>query len=189
MLDWYTALPLAEQVFAAVALGFGTLLTLLMVGSVVGGDVDADIDTDLDGGSLSVKGILAFLTFFGFGAWIMLRADFPLWLSALVGLGVGYAMMSVLAYLLTRLLGFDADGGRRAEALLGQEGEVYLAVPGEHAGAGRLQVRQGSRLVEVQAVTAGEPLASGARARVVEVLGPGRVRVEPLAEQPSRYLT
>ena len=180
MFDWYTALPLAEQLFAGVALGCGALLTVLMLASVVGGDVDVDADVDIDAGAFSLKGILAFLAFFGFGAWIMLRAGSPVWLSAAVGVGTGYAMMSVLAYVLSRLLGLDADGGRRAGNLLAQEGEVYLAIPAAGEGVGRLQVRQGGRLVEVKAEATDEPIASGRRARVVEVLAPGRVRVEPL---------
>ena len=182
MVDWFTALPFAEQLFAGMALGFGSLLTVLMLASVVGGDVDADADfgPDVDAGAFSLKGILAFLTFLGFGAWIMVRAGSPIWLSAVVGVGTGYAMMSVLAYVLSRLLGLDADGGRRAENLLAQEGEVYLAIPAAAGGVGRLQVRQGGRLVEVEAETAGEAIASGRRARVVEVLSPGRVRVEAL---------
>ena len=194
MFDWFSALPLAEQIFAAMALGFGSVLTVIMLLSLVGGDIDAEVDLDAEvDGAFSIKGILAFLTFLGFGAWIMLRAGSPVWLSTLVGIGTGYAMMSVLAYLITYLLRFDADGGRRAAALLAQEGEVYLSVPAGGAGVGRMQVRQGARLVEVEAVTdADAVIPSGSRARVVEVLGPGKVRVEAVddvAAAQQHYLS
>lgn len=180
MLSWYGTLPVSQQIFSGMAMGFGGILALMLIASLAGGDADVDADIDVGGGAgaFSAKGILAFLTFFGLGGWVMLRAGSPVWLASVVGLGAGYAVMSVLAVLLARLRGLDADGGRRGDLMLRQEGDVYLTVPSSGRGVGRVQVRQGARLVEVEAVTKGPSIPSGSRARVVEVLGPGRVRVE-----------
>ncbi len=186
MIDWYTSLPIAQQVFAGLALGFGAILTLLMFGSLAGADTDADVDTEFDSGGISIKGVLAFISFFGLGGWIMLRAGSPTWLAVVVGSGTGYAMMSLMALMLARLRRLDTDGGRRAENLLHQVGEVYLTVPASGQGVGRIQVRQGSRLVEVEAVTKGALIATGNRARVVEVLSPGRVLVEAIVRVGER---
>lgn len=186
MLDWYFILPLAQQVFAGLAMGFGAILLLLLLSSLAGGDADAEVDLDVGGGAFTLKGILAFLTFFGLGGLIVLRSGMPVWLATLVGLGVGYAMMSTIALLLARLRGLDTDGGRRREQLVGQEGEVYLRVPASGQGAGRIQVRQGARLVEVEALTKGPTIPSGARARIVEVLGEGSVLVEAIVRVGER---
>jgi len=186
MIDWYSTLPPAQQVFAGMAIGFGAILTLLLLASLAGGDTDADVDTELDGGSISVKGVLAFLAFFGLGGWIMLRAGSPLWLSSLVGAASGYAMMSAMAAMLIRLRKLDHDGNRRAAALLDQIGEVYLTVPASGQGSGRIQVRQGSRLVEVEAVTKGAAIPTGQRARIVEVVNAGRVIVEGIVRVGER---
>lgn len=178
MLDWWQALATAQQVFAGMALGFGGLLFGLLVLSIAGADFDADADFDVDASGLfSVKGILSFLAFFGVGGYIALGYAAPLWLALAVALGAGYAVMSTVVYLLARLRGLDADHNRKASALLGQEGRVYLAIPGAKAGTGRVEVRQGGRLVEIEAETEGEALATGAQIEVLDVLAPGRVLV------------
>ena len=182
MIDWFTDLALSEQIFSAMAIGFGGLLTVIMLFSVLGADIDIDAEADIDigDGAFSVKGVLAFLAFFGLGAWIMARAGSPVWLSIVVGLIAGYAVMSLLTLMLAKLRGLDSSGNRIAQRLLLQEGEVYLTIPPSGQGAGRMQVRQGSRLVEVEALTLGASIPSGSRAKVVEVLGPARVLVEPI---------
>lgn len=188
MLDWYTTLSLAEQIFAGLAIGFGSILTLLLLASIAGADADFDIDvdTEIDGGSFTIKGILAFLTFLGLGGLTMLSFGSPVWLAAVVGLLTGYAMMSVVALLLLRLRKLDADGSRRSEELLNQIGDVYLTIPASGQGIGRIQVKQGSRLVEVEAITKGKLISSGERARVVDVLSPGRVLVEAIVRVGER---
>ena len=180
MIEWWQALSTAQQVFAGMGLGFGGILFALLTLSVIGADFDADVDADLDvdaSGLFSVKGILSFLAFFGVGGYIALDYAAPLWLAVLVALGTGYAVMSTVVYMLGRLRGLDADHNRKATALLGQEGRVYLTIPGAQAGTGRVEVRQGGRLVEIEAETEGETIATGAQIEVLDVLAPGRVLV------------
>lgn len=184
MFDWWTALPWAEQAASGLAIGFGGLLFLLLGASLIGGEVDLDVDTDIDleGGSqgTSVKSILSFLTFFGFGSWAALSLGAPRWLAVVVGLGTGYACASLLALLLVYLMRLGHDGGRDVASVLQQRGEVYLAIPGQRGGSGRLHVMMGTRLVELEALTAGEAIPTGAQARVVELLPGGAVLVEAM---------
>jgi len=189
MLDWYLLLPFSEQIFAGIALGFGSILFLLLLLSIFGGDIEPDTDFGADDGALTLKGILAFLTFFGFGAWALTRAGSPQWLAVLVGLGAGYAMMSTVALLLARLRRLDSDGGRRQEQLIGQEADVYLRIPPSGQGSGRIQVRQGTRLVEIEAFTKGPSIASGEQARVIEILEEGSVLVEAITRVGERLRT
>ena len=190
MWEAWLALPVAQQVFSGMTLGFGGVLIGLLLLSLVGGGVHADADfdahTDFDSsGFFSVKGILSFLTFFGGGAWLALRTGWPLWLALLVGLLCGYAVMSSLVYLLARLRALDASGNRRAEDLLGEEGTAYLPIPALGEGVGRIHLFQRGRLVEVEAVSSGAGIATGAAVRVVDVLGDHRVQVEPLDALPA----
>ncbi len=189
MAEWWQALTGVEQVFAAMGLGFGTLLFGLLGLSIVGADLDMDVDADLDfdgdidaTGLFSVKGVLSFLTFFGAGGYLALNFGFPVWGSLIVALIFGYAVMSTVIYLLAKLRGLDADHNRKEEALLGQEGKVYLSIPASGDGIGRVEVLQGGRLVEIEAETRGGAISTGAAIRVLEVLAPGRVLVAPLAE-------
>lgn len=190
MIDWWQGLTAAEQVFAGMGLGFGAILFGLLGLSIVGADLDADVDGDFDGdidasGAFSVKGVLSFLTFFGAGGFLALTYGFPLWGAGVTALIFGYAVMSTLVWMLAKLRGLDADHNRRDEALLGQEGRVYLKIPAGGAGVGRVEVLQGGRLVEVEAETRGTAIATGAAVQVLDVLSPGRVLVAPLSELPA----
>jgi hypothetical protein len=188
MMNWWETLPLIEQIFAGMALGFGSLLFILLIVSLLGGEADLDFDTDIDmdggdgQGTLSVKTILSFLTFSGFGGWGALSLGAPVWLVVVVALGVGYTCMSLLALLLVYLMRLGHDGGRDVQAVLQQRGEVYLLIPEKRQGNGLIHVRMGSRLVELEAVTNGPSIESGKLARVVQILGENRVLVE---EMPS----
>ncbi len=187
MVEWWQGLTVVEQVFAGMGLGFGTLLFGLLALAIVGADLDADVDGDFDGdvgaaGAFSVKGVLSFLTFFGAGGFLALSYGFPVWGASVAALVFGYAVMSTLIWMLAKLRGLDADHNRRDEALLGQEGRVYLTIPADGLGVGRIEVMQGGRLVEVEAETRGGAIATGAAVEVLDVLAPGRVLVAPLAE-------
>ena len=173
-------LPMAERLFAGLALGAGGLLVVLLLASLIGTDADVEAEVDVDGGILTLKGILAFVSFFGFGAWAITSFGGPRWLAILTGIGTGYAMMSTVALLIARLRRLDTDGGRQSEQLLNQLAEVYLRIPASGQGSGRVQVKQGNRLVEIEAYTKGPSLASGDQARVVQVRDDGSVLVEAI---------
>ena len=183
MTEWWEALTVAQQVFAGMAIGYGGLLFGLLGLSLAGAefDADAEFDGDLDASGLfSVKGILSFLAFFGAGGYLALDYGAPVWLAGVVGVVTGYAVMSSVIYLLARLRGLDADHNRKATQLLGQEARVYLGIPGGGRGVGRIEVRQGGRIVEIEAETRGEAIATGAQVEVLDVLDDGRVLVRGL---------
>ncbi|MFK8056956.1 MAG: hypothetical protein AB8F78_12610 [Saprospiraceae bacterium] len=186
MITWWEALPLLDQILSGMAIGFGSLLTLLLLLSLFGGEADLDFETDIDmdggggQGSFSIKTMLSFLTFFGFGGWSALAFGAPLWLVFVVAVIVGYTCMSLLALMLVYLMRLGHDGGRDVQSVLQQRGEVYLLIPAKRQGNGLIHVKMGSRLVELEAVTNGAEIASGKLARVVQILGENRVLVEEM---------
>ncbi len=191
MLDVWLALPWAEQIFSGMAVGFGSLLfgmlLLSLIGSGIGLDahLHGDVGLDADAGApdaFSAKAILTFLSFFGAGGWLMLQWGFPIWSALLVGLLFGYAVMTVLLWMLTRLQGFDANYSRVSSELEGELGSVYLTIPAARGGVGRIEVTQRGRRIEVEAESLGAAIPNGAPVRIVEVLSAGRVIVERVPE-------
>jgi hypothetical protein len=77
-----------------------------------------------------------------------------------------------------------ADGTVRIERAVGQPGTVYLSIPGQKAGMGKVTLRLQNRTVECQAVTPNQPLATGSKIVVTAVLGPDTVEVVT-ADQPA----
>ena len=74
------------------------------------------------------------------------------------------------------------DGTARIEAAVGTTATVYLRVPANRTGPGKVTVTVQNRTVECEAVTAAPAdIPTGAPVRVVAVVGPTAVEVEPLS--------
>ena len=63
---------------------------------------------------------------------------------------------------------------------VGCEGKVYLTIPGERAGAGKVQITINNSVREYDALTDGDTLKTGTRIHVTEVIDADTLLVEPL---------
>jgi hypothetical protein len=136
-------------------------------------------------GVLTFRTVLIGITFFGLTGKAASASGFaqprPLAIAVVCGLAAMYGVY----FLMRGLYKLTADGTERIGRAVGEEGVVYLTIPGHNAGAGKVQVPVQNRTVEYEAMTAGEKLPTGMRVVVVGVLGSDRVEVEPVTE-PAR---
>lgn len=191
-----------EMIYLPCALVGGTLLVCQFLLGLVGlgdhhdlaGDHDvhdSGHDGDHDGqhswfvGVLSFRSVAAALTFFGVaGLTSAVNFHHEPAVSAAIALAGGAAALFGVGYLMQALHRLKADGTVRIERAVGQNGTVYLSIPGEKSGAGKVTLRLQNRTVECQAVTPCGPLATGSKIVVTAVLGPDTVEVasaDPLA--------
>jgi hypothetical protein len=170
------------------ALGGGVLVVQLLLGLL--GIVDAGGDGDAGGHGhggvhgaaeglnlLSVRALSAGVAFFGLGGLVGMAT--PLRLLAAIPLAIvgGIAAMYGTAVAMRWMLGFEDDGTVSIDGAVGATGTVYLAIPGERQGAGKVTLTLQNRIVEYQAVTSDAPLPTGAAIMVVDVVGPDTVHV------------
>lgn len=162
---------------ACAALG-GVVLVLQLVLGVVGG-ADHDGHGHLDDGLdlMSVRSLSAATAFFGVAGAGALTSGWPLILALGVAIVSGLAAMFSVAYLMRMMRSFESDGSEKIESALGQTATVYLRIPGERAGAGKVHVPMQGRTVEFQAVTPGGELPSGSIVVVRDIVGPDTVEV------------
>lgn len=134
-------------------------------------------------GVLTFRTVLIGLTFFGLTGKAASASGFsqPL----LVAIPCGLAAMYGVYFLMRGLYRLQADGTERIDRAVGQEGMVYLTIPANNTGVGKVHVPVQNRIIEYEAMTAGERLPTGARIVVVSVLSSDRVEVEP-ATEPAR---
>lgn len=134
-------------------------------------DHSGDSDIAAHGGGLRVFTLRGLVAFFCVGSWAGIAAlDLGVAppLSALLAVAVGAVALLLVALLLRWFTGLSQSGNVELRNAVGQEGEVYLAVPAD--GRGKVTVLVQERLSECEAVSADHtPLPTGARVRVVSV--------------------
>lgn len=136
-------------------------------------------------GMLTFRTIIAALTFFGLAGLAGGSAEMPALLTLLVALGAGWAAMFGVHWMMQVLYRLRSDGTVRIRRAMGQQGTVYLRVPAENAGVGKVHVNVQNRTMEYDAMTSQAELPVGARIVVVDVVGPDTVQVE-LVHEPQR---
>jgi membrane protein implicated in regulation of membrane protease activity len=162
------------------ALG-GVVLILQLLLGLIAGDTELDhhgeghLGAGLD--LLSVRSLSAGIAFFGIGGAGAATAGWPSILALGVALVSGLFATVVVAYLMRAMRRLEADGSERIENALGQTATVYLRIPGNRAGAGKILVPVQGRTVEYQAVTPGDELPSGSVVVVRDIVGPDMVEV------------
>lgn len=171
------------------ALGGGVLIVQLLLGllGVIDAGADAHVGNGHDHGGLhvasegldllSVRALSAGVAFFGIGGLIGLAT--PLGLLAAIPLALigGLAAMVGTAVAMRWMLGFEDDGTVLIHGAVGATGTVYLAIPGDRQGSGKVTLTLQNRTVEYQAVTSAAPLPTGAPIMVVDIVGPDTVDV------------
>jgi membrane protein implicated in regulation of membrane protease activity len=126
---------------------------------------------------LTLRTIVAALTFFGLTGLSMLQTPLgPTW-SLAVALAGGTAALFLVAWVMRSLARLQAEGTVRIERSVGKTGTVYLTIPGNRAGAGKVQLNLQNRTVEYQAVTSQEALPNGAKIVVTSVVSRDTVEV------------
>ena len=171
------------------ALGGGVLVVQLLLGLL--GVVDAGGDMDASGGHdgghghiasegldlMSVRALSAGVAFFGLGGLTGLATPLGLVAAIPLALIAGTAAMFGTAVAMRWMLGFDDDGTVSIHGAVGATGTVYLTIPGERKGSGKVMLTLQNRIVEYQAITSDALLPTGAPIMVVEVVGPDTVHV------------
>ncbi len=176
MFAWWDSLSIVAQIFACIAipttllLVVQTVLMLIGIGSESAGedgaffgdgevDTDADFDGDVDVTGMdalrlfTVRGIIAFLVVFGWVGYGMENSGAKLWITILVSTVCGFIMMTVLAFSVRAVMKLKNDGNLDNRNAIGVSGKVYLTVPANRRGEGKVNVMLQGSFVERDAVT------------------------------------
>ena len=149
----------------------------------VGGGPDAAETSHLGSGMnlLTFRNFINFLIGFGWTA-ILLEKSIPATgLRMLIAIVVGLILVVLVMLLFKWLTDMQQSGNINVyKSAVGCEGTVYLTIPGERAGEGKIQITISNAVREYAAVTDGPTLKTGARIRVVEVVSANTLLVEEI---------
>lgn len=191
MITWWTSLSTAMQVLWAITLSASLIFVIQTVMTFLGlGDHDADFDLDTSDGSFDADPSMNLLTFrnlvnfcmgFGWTAVLMHEKIQSNALLIIVSVTVGILLVTVVMWIFKWLSGMQQTGNIDVhKSAVGCEGKVYLTIPGERKGEGKVQITINNAVREYDAVTDGETIPTGKAIKVTEVINDYTLLVEEL---------
>lgn len=188
---WWTELSFAKQFFYGIGLVAGIVSVVLMILAVIGMDHDDAVDAldaadahDADGGGgiFSVKPLTGFFLGFGWVGGLALEAGFSFPVALVCAFGAGGGIMAVIVVMFRLILAMRSDGTARIGDTVGAVGTVYITLPADKASGGQVVVNFRGRQETFAALNAAEcTIPSGDKVKVVAVVDPHTILVEPLA--------
>lgn len=175
------------QTFWVCAIGGSAIFIIQALLTMIGMD-STDVDVDYDGadtmdlgGSISLFSIKNFVNFIvGFGWAGVCLADLidnKVTLSLIATL-VGIGFVAMFFYLRKQTKKLEHNGAFRIEDCIGKTVNVYLRIPAQKSGTGKVQVSLNGSVHEINAMTEGDALPSGQKAVISSVIDDSTVMVK-----------
>jgi len=176
----WSDLDLMSQVYWTIAAPATLVFLFLLVISIFGSDVDSDVPTEtdhpMDGDGipfqfLSLKNIVGFFTMFGWSGLGFISAGMAPWLVIVLSFVCGLVMMLVMATLFYFMSKLTDSGTLNMKNAIGHLGEVYLIIPANRKGMGKVQLSVQGAIRTLDAITDdSEPIVTSSIIEVLDVI-------------------
>ena len=201
MTSWWNSLTLVSQIFCTIAIPatvimiLQSLLLLFGVGMHTEGDFDHDAgeihdgtsDSHIDGiddhnglSLISVRGIVAFFSIGGWTGVVCDKAGLPVALSILISTMSGLLALIGVAVLFKYAMRLQENGNLNINNAIGLTGKVYIPIPPNGLGHGKITVLMQERYVEIDAITSdNEIIKTDTLINIVSTIDDQTVLVKP----------
>lgn len=175
MEQWWNALSLFQQIMVFIAFPSTLIIIVQMVLLLFGFGSDDSFDTvqdtDFDVGDMSadtlnnegflslggikvftLRGILALLSV---GGWLAMALSYtmPNWLAGIIGLLGGLLIAFLIALAFHYAMKLQSSGNLNYNKTIGSIGTVYMRIPPNRTGIGKINLTLQERYVEIDAVS------------------------------------
>lgn len=151
------------------------------------GDTGADLSnhdisnpTDIaDFRLLSVQSVIAFLCIFGWSGITAISNGMVPWAALVLAAVLGFAAMFLVAKIIQWSSKLAQNGTFNVKNLLGESGTVYIPIPPNGSGSGKINISCGERFLEFDAISEdSEIIKTGTTVRVTDIISGSTLVVE-----------
>ncbi len=201
MIDLWNSLSVAMKILWAVTLSASLIFIIQTIMTFLWADADSadfdintDVDTSVDAGGadvdtsgghssgiglLSFRNLVNFCLGFGWTAILLQSQVKSTTLLLLIALVVGIALVALVMLLFKWIGGMQQSGNINVyKSAVDCRGTVYLTIPAERTGSGKVQITINDSIREYDAVTDGPALKTGTKIHVVDVVSSTTLLVE-----------
>ncbi len=127
---------------------------------------------------------MAFLCIGGWSGIVFAGTDMGSALAIFLAILCGFAALVGMAYMLKLILSLQSSGNINLANAIGKVGQVYIPIPGDRKGSGKVNVIIQDKYTEINAITnEPETLKTGEAVRIVSTDETGLLVVERLKRQ------
>lgn len=185
LMNWFEALQPSLQIFWGISIVSSVIFAFQFLMTLLGLDADTDVDiSDADLSAefslFSLRSIVAFLLFFGWTGVMVMRGGGSTTKAIILGTIAGTVAMAMVAYMLYKIHGAEESGTVDLHSAVGKEGEVYIPIPSNLNGKGKIHVEVENKLMELVAVTNKNKISTGSKVKVLDILEKNVLLVEAL---------
>lgn len=173
----------------------GGVVVMQLLATLVGleGEAPDDVDghPDISEGLhlFSVRALSAGVAFFGVGGLTARSVGLPMWVGVPLALVSGVLAAVGVAVLMSGMRRLESDQTLQLSHSVGKLGEVYLSIPGQLGGEGKIVLTLQGRTVELSAVTREDAIPTGTRVLIIDTVNASTAVVVPepkILEDPDR---
>lgn len=177
--SFFTEQTTLMQIFWGSAIISTVIMLIQTILSLIGMS-DLDLEVGVDGGLddcsgadlFTIKNIVNFFVGFGWAGVSFrpyIESDL---LLVLISLLVGVCFVIIFIIIFKQLMKLESNSAVGADACVGRTADVYLRIPANRSGKGKIQLSLNGAAREFDAVTdESEPIPSGAVVTVKEIVG------------------
>lgn len=191
MTEWWTSLDLFMKILWCIAIASSLIFIVETILTFIGADMEMDTDIDVaDGGfegdpSMNLytfRNLVNFLLGMSWTAIILNDQIASKALLMLIAFAVGALLVAAVMYMFKWLSKMQQSGNINIfQSAAGCNGKVYLTIPAERKGTGKVQISINESIREYDALTDSETeLKTGTAIKVVEVIDSSTLLVEEI---------
>ncbi len=203
MVEWWSSIPSFEKLFWIVAVPSSTIFVLqtimTLLGLSHGAEANLEIIDDMphdhslefthESSSevfdvkfklFTMRSIVVFFTVFSWTGIASVRGGRSHLTSIIFAVILGFILMFVVSFIYYSAIKLSEEGTMDIKNAVNAQGEVYLTLPKEGKGIGKIQVVIQGVLRTMDAVTYGEELQTGTKITVIRVIDNQLLLVEKI---------
>lgn len=181
MQAWWASLDIYMQILWIITLTASLIFVIQTILTFIGMDSDGGLDVpdggmsaDTDAGAFpfqlfTFRNFVNFFLGFGWTAITLAGNAHPV-LVIIVSILVGVALVAAVMYIFFLMSKMEQSGNIETSSAVGCRGSVYLTIPGERQGEGKVQINIQGAVREFDAMTNGDTLPNGCPIEVTQVL-------------------
>jgi membrane protein implicated in regulation of membrane protease activity len=120
---------------------------------------------------VSLRSLSAGLAAFGLTGGLLTSLGLWWLLTAAAALIVGFVVLVVVATVIRQMGRLESDGSLIIEGAIGETATVYIPIPSNRSGRGKVTAVLQSQIIELEAMTEGHALPTGERVMIVDLDG------------------